>query len=252
MKITLDTVEGGLTVDGAAMDLYSKEGFEALSEAWLKVGWNQKYTYTFSWMGRPMIQLPEDMLRTQEVVHAVQPDVLIECGVAHGGSLVFFASLFEAMGKGKVVGVDIEIRPHNRAAIEAHPLFKRIDLIEGSSTEPSIVSEAKSHIKEGDTVLVFLDSDHSKGHVLDELRAYADVVTPGSYIVATDGCMEYLTDVPRGKKEWAEDNPVEAVKQFLQEDDRFVLEQPDWPFNESELTENLTHWPSAWLRRKDS
>src|SRR5690349_8892278 len=124
MKLTLDTDAKTLIVDedghSTTLDLYSKQAFEALSRQWVRVGWNQKYQYTFSWMGRPVIQLPEDMIRMQEAIHRLQPDVIIETGVAHGGSLVFYASLCKAMDKGRVVGIDIEIRAHNRTAIEAH------------------------------------------------------------------------------------------------------------------------------------
>ncbi len=127
MKLTIDTDTKRLVQesDGRREEfaLYSKEAFELISHQWLKVGWNQKYPYTFSWMGRPIIQLPEDMIRAQEAVYRVKPDVLIETGVAHGGSLIFYASLFKAMGKGRVIGVDIEIRSHNRKAIEGHELF---------------------------------------------------------------------------------------------------------------------------------
>lgn len=253
MKLTLDTVARTLTLsDGGTdrtLDLYSREAFEALSRQWVRVGWNQKYQYTFSWMGRPMIQLPEDVLRMQEVIHAVKPDVIVETGIAHGGSLVFYASLCKAMDKGRVVGVDIEIRPHNRAAIEAHPLAGYITMIEGSSTDAGIVEQVKAQIRPGEKVLVILDSNHTYAHVRDELLAYADMVSPGSYIVATDGIMWDLADVPRGHADWATDNPTRAAADFAARDRRFVLEQPAWPFNESDLAENITHWPGAWLRR---
>ena len=127
MKLIIDDVDRTLAVedgdDVSVVDLYSKRAFELISTQWLRVGWNRKYTYTFSWLGRPVIQLPEDMIRAQEVIFRVKPDVIIETGVAHGGSLVYYASLCKAIGKGRVVGIDIEIRPHNRAAIEAHSLF---------------------------------------------------------------------------------------------------------------------------------
>lgn len=241
-----------LTVDGERkqLDLYGQEAFERLSELWLKLGWNQKYTYSFAWMGRPIIQLPEDMIRTQEVVYRVKPDVIVETGIAHGGSLIYSAGLCKMIGKGRVIGVDIEIRPHNRKAIEEHELFPMITMFEGSSTDPAIVDQVRSQIRPGESVLVILDSNHSYRHVLDELRAYHDMVTPGSYIVATDGVMKDLTDVPRGEASWDRDNPCESVYTFLKENDDFVLEQPEWPFNESTLTRNLTHWPDAWLRRK--
>lgn len=253
MKITIDTDEKTLsTQDGDAtntLPLYSKEAFEALSKCWVKVGWNQKYVYTFSWFGRPVIQLPEDMIRMQEVIYQLQPDVIVETGVAHGGSLVFYASLMQAMDKGRVIGIDIEIRPHNRAAIEAHPLFHRIELVEGSSTDEKIVAGVKSMVKENEKVLVILDSNHTYQHVFDELEAYADLVPIGSYIVATDGVMQDLSDVPRGKSDWDIDNPTRAAADFVKVNDRFEIVQPEWPFNESELTDNITHWPGAWLKR---
>jgi cephalosporin hydroxylase len=176
--------------------------------------------------------------------------VILETGIAHGGSLIFSASLCKMMGKGRVIGIDIEIRPHNRKAIEAHELFSYITLIEGSSTAPEIVKKAKSLIKPGEKVLVILDSCHTKQHVLDELNAYYDVVTSGSYIVATDGSMKDLYDVPRGNPEWEWDHPTASAIEFAKHHPEFIIEQPTWPFNESELTENITHWPGAWLRRK--
>jgi cephalosporin hydroxylase len=254
MKLIIDTDAGTLTRDtgsqSAAMPLYSDEAFGLLSDIWVKVGWNQKYSYTFSWLGRPVIQLPEDMIRIQEAIWAVKPKVIVETGVAHGGSLIFYANLFQAMGGGKVVGVDIEIRPHNRQAIEAHPLAGAITLIEGSSTALDIVAKVRDAIAGVDPVLVILDSNHSRDHVLDELRAYGPLVTPGSLIVATDGLMRDLTDVPRGSPEWAQDNPCTAVEIFLAENDQFELVAPPRPFDESTLGPTPTHWPMAWLRRK--
>jgi len=253
MKLTIDTEQRTLSVDSKGskreMNLYSTEAFEHLSLEWLKLGWNQKYPYTFSWMGRPIIQLPEDMIRTQEVIYRVKPDVIVETGVAHGGSLIFYASLCKAMERGRVIGVDIEIRPHNRAAIEAHEMSPLITLIEGSSTERSIVEHVQSMIRPGEKVLVILDSNHTKQHVSDELEAYHSLVAPGSYIVATDGSMRDLHDVPRGKSEWVWDHPAAAAEEFATRHPEFVLEQPPWVFNESELRQNITHWPNAWLRR---
>ena len=254
MKINIDTGKNTLTlIDGKHQEihpLYSKEAFELLSMQWLKVGWDQKYPYSFSWMGRPVIQLPEDMIRIQEVIYRVKPDVIFETGVAHGGSLIYYASLCKAMGNGRVIGVDVEIRPHNRKAIEEHEMFNLISLVEGSSTDPAIVSQVKSMINPGEAVLVILDSNHTKQHVADELSAYHDLVTTGSYIVATDGSMKDLFDVPRGAKDWAWDHPTAAAKEFADSHPEFVIEQPAWPFNESALTENITHWPGAWLKRK--
>jgi cephalosporin hydroxylase len=216
---------------------------------WLKVGWNQKYVYTFSWMGRPIIQLPEDLIRIQEVIYRVKPDVIIETGIAHGGSLIYYASLCKAMDKGRVIGIDIEIRPNNRKAIEAHPLFPFIKLIEGDSTSRDVIDYVKSLVNSGETVMVILDSCHTREHVLNELEAYHDLITPGSYLVATDGIMKDLYDVPRGMPEWSENNPEVAAKYFAKDHSEFVIEQPRWPFNESALSRNITHWPSAWLRK---
>lgn len=253
MKLTLDTDAKTLELTDAGqattLNLYSKEAFEALSRQWVRLGWNQKHLYTFSWMGRPIIQLPDDIIRIQEVVHRLQPDVIIETGVAHGGSLILYASLCKAMEKGRVIGIDIEIRPHNRRAIEAHPLNPYITLVEGSSTAPEVLSHVKSLVKPDEAVLVILDSNHTYEHVLAELHAYADLVTPGSYIVATDGILYDLSDVPRGKPEWTHDNPTDAARDFAAEDARFAIEQPAWPFNESELDTNITHWPGAYLKR---
>jgi cephalosporin hydroxylase len=253
MKLIIDTMERTLTLqeNGAskALDLYSKEAFELISEQWTRVGWNQKYSYTFSWMGRPIIQLPEDLIRIQEVIYRVKPDIIIETGVAHGGSAIFYASLCKAIGRGRVIGIDIDIRAHSRRMIESHELSSQITLIEGSSTDPQIVAELESRIEPSASVLVLLDSCHSKEHVAAELAAYHRLVTPGSYIIATDGIMRDLQDVPRGNPEWAWDNPATAALEFAQRHPEFILEQPAWPFNESELTKGVTHWPEAWLRR---
>ena len=253
MQLTLDTDTQTMTLTEAGqtrtLPLYSKAAFEALSRQWVRVGWNQKYQYTFSWMGRPVIQLPEDMLRMQEVICQLQPDVIVETGVAHGGSLVFYASLCKAMGKGCVVGVDIEIRAHNRKAIEAHPMSGLITLVEGSSTAPEVVDQVRALIGPGQTCLVILDSNHSYAHVQAELQAYAGLVSMGSYIVATDGIMGDLADVPRGAAHWASDNPTDAARDFAAAHPEFRIEQPAWSFCESELDTNLTQWPGAWLKR---
>jgi len=180
----------------------------------------------------------------------VQPDVIIETGVAHGGSLVYYASLCKLIGKQRVIGADIEIRPHNRQAIEAHPLSPLITLLEGNSIAPETVRQVHSLVKPWEVVIVFLDSCHTKQHVLAELESYHDLASPGSYIVATDEIMKDLQDVPRGKPEWAWDHPAAAVAEFVSKHLEFVVEQPSWPFNESELSANVTHWPGAWLRWK--
>jgi cephalosporin hydroxylase len=254
LKLTIDTEAGTLTqeADGQVrtVGLYTNDAFELLSLQWLRVGWNQKYSYSFTWLGRPIIQLPEDLIRIQEVIYTVKPDVIIETGVAHGGSLVFYASLCKAMGKGRVVGIDIEIRPHNRKAVESHELFPYITLIEGSSTDPAVVSRVKSLVRPAEQVLVLLDSNHSKQHVLSELIAYHDLVKPGSYLVAADGIMKDLHDVPRGQPDWQWNNPAAAAADFVRDHPDFVIEQPAWIFKESTTSSSVTYLPGAWLRKK--
>lgn len=254
MRITIDTTQSQLLVTEKTgerrLDLYGVEAFEIISRLWLKTSWNQKYPYTFTWHGRPIIQHPEDLVRLQEVIYNLKPDVIVETGIAHGGSLIFYASLFRAGGFGRrVIGVDIEVRPHNRRAIEAHPLFGHITLIEGNSVDPDIGGRVRSAIQPGERVLVLLDSDHSYKHVSAELEAYCNLVTPGSYIVATDGIMRDVADVPRGRQEWVTDNPANAAEDFARRHTEFVIEEPAWTFNESLLRRSITAWPSAWLKR---
>lgn len=243
-RLTLQEPSGPRTIN-----IGTAEAFAVLSRLWLRSGWDTKYVYSFTWMGRPMIQLPEDMIRIQEVIYEVKPDVIVETGIAHGGSLVFYASLFEALGHGRVIGVDIEIRKHNRAAIESHRLKKRIDLIEGSSIEPSVVAQVMGAIKPDERVLVILDSNHTRRHVLDELRCYAPLVAPGSYIVACDGIMKEVVGAPRTRPEWGHDNPQSAVQDFLAENTEFKLVEPRFPFNEGMITQRVTYWPNAFLQR---
>lgn len=254
MKIVIDTDAATLACTDASggrlLDLYSREAFELVARQYLRLGWNQKYTYTFSWLGRPIIQLPDDMVRLQEVIYRLRPDVIVETGVAHGGSLVFSAGLCKLMGKGRVIGIDVEIREHNRTAIESHELSGLITLIEGDAVAADTVTRVGAEVRGANTVLVILDSCHTRSHVLAELRAYSQFVTPGSYIVATDGVMEDVYDTPRGKPSWQSDNPVTAVREFLQESADFTEGQPAWPFNESPLARNVTHWPRAWLLRR--
>jgi cephalosporin hydroxylase len=253
MKITIDFAKGVVESDtGEGTDsvpIYSAEGFDAVTSAWLKIGWVVKHIYGFTWMGRPIIQLPDDLVRMQEVIYRVRPDVIIETGVAHGGSLIFYASLCKAMDHGRVIGVDIDIRAHNRSAIDVHPLRPYIEIVEGSSIAPEVVAHVRGLVKPHETVLVCLDSDHSKKHVLAELEAYSPLVTPGSYIVATDGIMEILHDAPRGKPEWKHDNPAAAADTFLLEHPEFVGEEHPFLFNEGLIQKRVTHWPRAFLKR---
>jgi cephalosporin hydroxylase len=251
--ITFDTERAVVIVQEAGgpreIPFDSPEAFREASRVWLRCGWDTKYVYGFSWLGRPIIQLPDDLLRIQEVIAGVGPDVIVETGVAHGGSLVFYATLCKALGRGRVVGVDVEIRPHNRQAIEAHLLAPLITLIEGSSTDPATVGAVRATIQPGERVLVVLDSNHTADHVLAELEAYSPLVTPGSYIVAADGIMQDLVGAPRSKPDWGWNNPRTAVRTFLASHPQFVGEDPAFPFNEGAITERVTYWPEGFLRR---
>ena len=238
--------EGETTTYG----LETPEAFRIVSDLWLRAGWWVKHVYTFTWMGRPVVQLPEDLVRLQELVWRVQPDVIIETGVAHGGGLVFYASLCRLMGRGRVIGVDVEIRPHNRAAIESHPLFPLITLLEGSSTDPAIVRRIQESIVPGQTVLVLLDSNHTKAHVLSELAMYAPLVSPGSYIVAMDGhIMQLVAGDPRTGSDWTSNNPREAATEFARNHPDFVVEEPPFAFNESPLSAAVSYCSGGFLRR---
>ena len=252
--LTIDERHGQVMVagpDGKARvhPMDTPEAFEAVSAAWLRCGWDVKYVYGFTWMGRPIIQLPEDIVRMQELIWRLQPDVLVETGVAHGGSLIFYASLFEAMHKGRVIGVDVEIRPHNRAAIEAHPLAPRVTLIEGSSVARATVNAVRAEIGVGETVVVVLDSNHSLEHVAAELSAYAPMVSAGSYIVACDGIMAQVAGAPRTAPDWTWNNPLSAVENFLAGTNDFVREEPPFAFNEGRVRDRVTYWPKCFLKR---
>jgi cephalosporin hydroxylase len=235
--------------DREEFEIGSPEAFRVLSRLWLRSGWDNKYVYSFTWLGRPIIQLPEDIIRLQEIIYAVRPDVIVETGVAHGGALVFYAGLCKTMDHGRVIGVDVEIRPHNREAIESHPLASFITLVEGDSIAQQTVAKVTTQIGPDETVLVLLDSCHEKQHVLEELRAYSTLVTPGSYIVAMDGIMEDLAGAPRSSPDWTWNNPRQAALEFVAENPDFKIEEPPFAFNEGTVTERVTYWPSAFIKR---
>ena len=251
--IHIDLERGLVSADGpdgeAVHPLGSAAGFALVSRAWLRAGWDAKYVYGFTWMGRPVIQLPEDLLRIQEVIYRVKPDVIVETGVAHGGSLMFYASLCKALDRGRVIGIDVDLRPANRRAIEAHPLFPYLTLIDGSSVDPAVVDRVRAQLRPADTVLVMLDSRHAKDHVTAELEAYGPLVSVGSYIVAADGIMSWLGPAPRTAADWTWNNPREAVRAFVAAHPDFAVEEPAWPFNEGVVADRVTYWPEAFVKR---
>jgi len=201
--------------------------------------------YRFSWLGRPIIQLPEDIVRLQELLFRAKPDVVVETGVAHGGSLVLYASVSDA----RVIGVDVEVRPQNREAIESHPLAPRITLIEGDSVAASTFARVREAVGDATRVLVVLDSKHTKEHVLEELRLYGALVSPGSYLVVADGIMRDLAGAPRSSTDWSWNNPAAAVEEFLAENAEFVRDEPPPSFDESQVRTPVSYFVGGWLRR---
>ncbi len=184
-----------------------------------------KYSYNFTWMGRPIIQYPQDIIAMQELIWEIKPDLIIETGIAHGGSIIYYASLLELIGKGEVLGIDIDIRKHNRDKIEEHPMYKRIHMLEGSSVSEEMIEKVKPFAKDKKSILVCLDSNHTHEHVLAELNLYAPFVTPGSYIVVFDTIVEDLPERYLPNRYWSiGNNPKTAVKEFLKQNDNFAVD----------------------------
>jgi len=224
--------------------------FRASAKAFMRESTRPKYSYNFSWLGRPIIQYPQDIVAMQELVWTVQPDLVVETGIAHGGSLILWSSLLElnaACGgppDARVVGVDIDIRAPNRAAIEAHPLARRITMIEGSSVESSVIAEVAAAAVGQDRVLVCLDSNHTHDHVLAELEAYAPLTSVGSYCVVFDTVIEDLPADMYPDRPWGPgNNPKTAVREFLTTHPEFEIDQRI----EDKLL--VTVAPGGYLRR---
>lgn len=198
-----------------------------LTRRWFGLSCRHKYSYNFSWLGRPIIQFPQDILAMQEIIWQLRPELIVETGIAHGGSLIFYASMLELLGgEGRVVGIDIDIRPHNRAEIEKHPMFRRIDMIEGSSIDAGVAGRVREMARGRRPVLVVLDSNHTHDHVLAELRAYAPLVTAGSYLVVFDTVVEHMSKDFFPDRPWGPgDNPKTAVEAYLKESNRFAVDR---------------------------
>jgi cephalosporin hydroxylase len=208
-------------------EMSADERLRLLTSSWLNESLRYKYSYNFCWMGRPIIQYPQDIIAVQEIIWSVKPDLIVETGIAHGGSLVFSASMLELLGgPGLTVGIDIDIRPHNRRDLEAHPLFKRMCLIEGSSTDQRIVDEVFSLASAYSRPMVILDSNHTHQHVLEELQLYSPLVQTGSYLIVLDTIVEDIPEDLCADRPWGRDNnPKTAVKEFLSRTDRFITDQ---------------------------
>ena len=197
-----------------------KEVSSGFTEETIRAG----YSYNFTWMGRPIIQYPQDMIAMQEIIWEVKPDLIIETGIAHGGSIIYYASILELIGKGEVLGIDIDIREHNRIEIENHPMSKRIHMLQGSAISEEIIEQVKPFAKDKKTVMVCLDSNHTHEHVLKELQLYSPFVTPGSYLVAFDTIVEDLPADLYTDRPWSVgDNPKTAVHEFLKTNSDFVI-----------------------------
>ena len=238
-------------------------GVEDLSLEWIKSVNPFKYSYHFKWQGRPIIQYPQDIVAVQELVWSIKPDLIIETGIAHGGSLIFSASMLAlldmneaiesgstlnpSVSKRKVLGIDIDIRSHNRVAIESHPMASRIEMIEGSSTDPDIIAQVQEIASGYETVLVCLDSNHTHEHVLAELNAYASLASVGSYCVVFDTIIEDLPKEMFPDRPWGPgDNPKTAVWEFLKSHPEFEI---DTGIQNKLL---ITVAPDGFLKRKDS
>jgi len=214
-------------VDQNIIDVGQDKGLHTMSSQWLQKAGEHGYTYNFTWMGRPIIQTPQDILALQELIWKIKPDLIVEPGIAHGGSLIFSASMLELIGNdGHVLGVDIDIREHNRDEIEKHPMSKRISMIQGSSIDENIVKQVFDFAEGKESILVILDSNHTHEHVAKELEMYSPLVKKGSYLVVMDTAVE---DMPAGSfpdRPWDKgDNPKTAVWAFLKENHRFEIDE---------------------------
>jgi cephalosporin hydroxylase len=203
------------------------EQLQSASHSFMDASTRAKYSYNFSWLGRPIIQYPQDIVAMQEIIWKVKPEIIVETGVAHGGSLSFYASMLQLLGgDGVIVGIDVDIRTHNRHEIEKHPLFGRMRLIEGSSVDQTVVNTVKGLCTARQSVMVVLDSNHTHDHVLRELRLYAPLVTVGSYCVVFDTIIEDVPDGTYSDRPWGKgNNPKTAVLEFLKENPRFVVDE---------------------------
>ena len=212
---------------------------------WIEETARYEYGYHFKWLGIPVIQLPQDMVAMQEIIWEVKPDLIIETGIAHGGSLIMYASFIELLGKGHVLGIDIDIRTHNRYAIEEHPMFKRITMFEGSSVSDEIAEKVRDFAKEYKKVMVILDSNHTHEHVLKELNLYSPLVSKGSYCVVFDTIVEDLPDELFNDRTWGKgNNPKTAVHEFLKTHEEFESDETI----PNKLS--ITAAPDGYLRRK--
>jgi cephalosporin hydroxylase len=253
IAFTIEPLDAGSNGARQPISWFEDAGFSTISCWWTQASWQRRYSYQFNWLGRPIIQLPADVMMVQELIWRTRPTLIIETGVAHGGSAILHASVLRlthdwhaaATLRPRVIAIDIEIRPHNREAIDAHPLASVITLIEGSSIAPAIINRVAGLVQREDRVMVVLDSNHSRDHVACELNAYAPMVSPGCALVVMDGVMPLLANLPAGTRSWLHDHPGTAVEAFLQ-----TPLGRDFEVDRSFDTRALTHSPGGVLTRR--
>lgn len=218
--------------------------FQSLAQKFISYSMKHKYSYNFNWLSRPIIQYPQDIIAMQEIIWKLKPDLIIETGIAHGGGLIFYASMLELIGKGEVLGIDIDIRKHNRKEIEKHKMYKRIKMLEGSSIDEKIIKKIQKIVKRHKNIMVCLDSLHTQEHVFKELDAYSKFVSIGNYLVVFDTIIEYL---PKGffkNRPWDKgNNPKTAVNEFLKRNKNFITDKTI----ENKLL--ITVAPGGYLKR---
>jgi cephalosporin hydroxylase len=238
IKSFKEEVEEGIEAQGRN-DALKKSAAEFMNQSI-----RSRYSYHFTWLGRPIIQYPQDIIAIQEIIYRVQPDLIIETGIAHGGSIIFHASICELIGKGHVVGVDIDIREHNKAEIENHKMYKRITMIQGSSIDPAIAAQVGKMANGKERVLVILDSNHTHHHVLEELKLYAPMVTMNSYLLVFDTIVEDLPADLYADRPWSiGNNPKSAIKEFFKTNDQFAID------HEMENKLLISVAPGGYLKR---
>jgi len=213
-----------------------------IGNKWVEVSFKNRLSMDVDWLGVPIIQTPEDMILMQELIFKTKPDVIIDCGIAHGGSLIYYASLLELLGKGRVIGIDIDIRDHNREVIKNHPMSKRIEMIEGNSIDSLTLKKVGKRLGSDERILVCLDSNHKKSHVLEELRCYKGFIRPDMYIVVFDTVTSSLADKGLLDESFKNNGPKEAIEEFLRENKCFEIDES---YNKLYVSYN----PNGYLRR---
>lgn len=230
-------------------------GFQQISRDWLRAGWDARYPYTFSWAGLPVFQIGDDLVRLQELIWRENPAVIIETGVGEGGGQAFLATTCAMRQHGRVIGIEQDLQRNSRPQLSRHPLIQKYcTLVEGDSADPAVFAKVKATLSPQETVLVILDSCHTRAHVRAELDLWSTVIRPGGWIVVCDTSFAILADLPNGRQQWAEDNPLAAIADFLADYPDFQQVMPVWPFNQSSLAagDAPSHLAGGWLQRRSA